>query len=118
MLPSPQERGGCAYSMVRQSVMESLWRHDLGAPFSDQSASFVATWVGQSTPLDEIALVDLGAILDRHGKVVDDTTQAALEQFLADLRKSDQDLEDDRRAGRFDGGFRHGTGARLGFLAG
>jgi hypothetical protein len=46
-------------------------------------------------PLDEIARVDLDAILDRYGSIVDAATKAALEQLLADLKKSIVDLENE-----------------------
>ncbi|WP_272421965.1 hypothetical protein [Polyangium jinanense] len=48
-----------------------------------------------SRPLDEISEVDLDAILERYGDVVDEATRAALEQLLADLKKSVQDLKDE-----------------------
>ncbi|MDI1442976.1 hypothetical protein [Polyangium sp. 6x1] len=48
-----------------------------------------------SRPLDEISEVDLDAILERYGDLVDDATRAALEQLLADLKKSVQDLKDE-----------------------
>ncbi|MDI1451922.1 hypothetical protein [Polyangium sp. 6x1] len=48
-----------------------------------------------SRPLDEISEVDLDAILERYGDVVDETTRVALKQLLADLKKSVQDLKDE-----------------------
>ncbi|MDC3960157.1 hypothetical protein [Polyangium jinanense] len=48
-----------------------------------------------SRPLDEISEIDLDAILERYGDVVDEATRAALEQLLADLKKSVQDLKDE-----------------------
>ncbi|MDI3290780.1 hypothetical protein [Polyangium sp. 15x6] len=48
-----------------------------------------------SRPLDEISEVDLDAILERYGDVVDEATREALEQLLADLKKSVQDLKDE-----------------------
>lgn len=45
-------------------------------------------------PLDEIAKVDLDAILDRYGDVIDPATRAALEQLLVDLAQSEEDLKD------------------------
>lgn len=43
-------------------------------------------------PLDEITQEDLDAILDRYSGVVDETTRAALEQLLQDVKKSVEDL--------------------------
>ncbi|MDI3286349.1 hypothetical protein [Polyangium sp. 15x6] len=48
-----------------------------------------------SRPLDEISEVDLDAILERYGDVVDEATREALKQLLADLKKSVQDLKDE-----------------------
>ena len=48
-----------------------------------------------SRPLDEISEIDLDAILERYGDVVDEATREALKQLLADLKKSVQDLKDE-----------------------
>ncbi|MDC3957240.1 hypothetical protein [Polyangium jinanense] len=48
-----------------------------------------------SRPLDEISEVDLDAILERYGDVVDEATREALVQLLSDLKKSVQDLKDE-----------------------
>ncbi|MEO7331588.1 MAG: hypothetical protein ABI193_23640 [Minicystis sp.] len=44
-------------------------------------------------PLDEIAKTDLDAILDRYADLLDETTKAALRQFLDDLKKSVEELQ-------------------------
>ena len=44
-------------------------------------------------PLDEITADDLDEILNRYASVVDDATRAALQQVLADLKKSLDDLQ-------------------------
>ena len=44
-------------------------------------------------PLDEIAKIDLDAILDRYAGVVDEATRAALDQLIVDLKQSVLDLE-------------------------
>jgi hypothetical protein len=46
-------------------------------------------------PLDEIAMIDLDAILDRYGSVVDAATKAALDQLIVDLKQSVVDLENE-----------------------
>ena len=52
-------------------------------------------------PLDEIATIDLDAILDRYAGVVDAATKAALDQLIVDLKQSVVDLENElaRRSG-------------------
>ena len=44
-------------------------------------------------PLDEIAKIDLDAILDRYAGVMDEATRAALDQLIDDLKQSVLDLE-------------------------
>jgi hypothetical protein len=46
-------------------------------------------------PLDEITEAELDAILDRYADVVDEETQAALKQLLADLKQSVIDLQNE-----------------------
>src|SRR5512132_2593211 len=46
-------------------------------------------------PLDEIATIDLDAILDRYAGVVDAATKAALDQLLLDLKQSVLALENE-----------------------
>lgn len=46
-------------------------------------------------PLDEITQEDLDAILDKYGDVIDPATRAAVEQLLADVQKSIEDLHEE-----------------------
>ncbi|MDC0744031.1 hypothetical protein [Polyangium mundeleinium] len=46
-------------------------------------------------PLDEIAQVDLDAILDRYTGVVDEATRAALKELIDDLKQSVVDLQNE-----------------------
>ncbi|MGK3968670.1 hypothetical protein WMF38_38295 [Sorangium sp. So ce118] len=81
---------------ARKELVRNAWRVDFLAEKMDllrQLDTELTDLV--SRPLDEISRTDLDAILDRYKDVVDAETRAAMEQLVADLKKSVSDLEDE-----------------------